>query len=316
MGLPSASPDVITRVHCPSQGLAGFWTCAHRPHPQLLLSLHGLGALLEKDNGKLRPELYLSERCCWDVRGRRRIPGPPRGAASLVVWSMERQERGTQAWGRPPRWGIQSRRYIRLSTGPAPQGLTKRLLLLRRCCGGLTLPGWGGIFRPVPPAGRDAVRVQTSIVRFSSRLQPLARLPLGILAACAGRCSLPPSWPGGAGAPSSQPGRTCGRFSALFSCQPCPVAPLARHLHGSAAGLRVPHPSWALRGALGSRCHNANTFILTANAFSSSSSASITLPAVQERAISLLFHPGTCFFLAAPSAISAHIAKPQLLPQK
>ena len=55
---------------------------------------------------------------------------------------------------------------------------------------GLTSPGWGDIFRPVPPARRDAVRVATSIICFSSRPQPLARLSVGILAAHAGRCSV------------------------------------------------------------------------------------------------------------------------------
>lgn len=86
--------------------------------------------------------------------------------------------------------------------GPAPQGCGKWVLLLHGCCGGLTLPGWRDIFRPVSPTRRDAVRVVISISCLSSRPQPLAQLPTGILTAWARPCSIP-SNPAGQELPSA-----------------------------------------------------------------------------------------------------------------
>lgn len=94
---------------------------------------------------------------------------------------------------------------------------------------------------------------------------------------------------------SPQPGPIHGHFSALFSCQPYPVALLAYPLSGSATGLLVPHPSRALWDAPGSQHHNTYTFIFNANTFSSSCSVSSIFPAVQERAVNPLLHPRTLF---------------------
>ncbi|KAL2298804.1 hypothetical protein Nmel_014409, partial [Mimus melanotis] len=44
---------------------------------------------------------YQTEWHFWDVCGWHPTPGTPRGAASLVVWSMERQECRAQAWAGP-----------------------------------------------------------------------------------------------------------------------------------------------------------------------------------------------------------------------
>lgn len=83
-----------------------------------------------------------------------------------------------KAFGRVCLFGGESKGGThRLPMCPAPQGLGKLLPLLHGYFVQLTLPGWGGIFSPVPPARMDAVRIAASITCFTSHLQPWQGCP-------------------------------------------------------------------------------------------------------------------------------------------
>ena len=73
------------------------------------VSLTGLAGLQASpgQGGPSRDELtslLSAERRCQDTCGQRPTPGPLRGAASLVVRSMETQACGAPARGGPQRW--------------------------------------------------------------------------------------------------------------------------------------------------------------------------------------------------------------------
>lgn len=66
--------------------------------------------------------LLSAERRFWDACGRRPSPGTPRGAASLVVWSMERQECRAQARAGPQRWVQEGVWGVTEGCSPSPAG--------------------------------------------------------------------------------------------------------------------------------------------------------------------------------------------------